>query len=88
MVGGLTAKGHKRIFGNTGGVLEQGSGTMGTSTCQKSSNLKWIDCIILKLILKKFDFLKIMRKIIPNFNNLIQLPSNANKIMSVIELSY
>ena len=75
MVGGLTAKGHKRIFWNTGGVLEQGSVSIGTSTCQKSSNSKWIDCIILKLILKKFDFLKIMRKIIPNFNNLIQLHS-------------
>ena len=75
MVGGLTAKGHKRIFWNTGGVLEQGSGSMGTSTCQKSSNSKWIDCIILKLILKKFDFLKLMSKIISKFNTSIQLHS-------------
>ena len=75
MIGGLPAKGHKRICWNIGGVLEQGSGSLGTSTCQNSSNSKWIDCIILKLILKKFDFFKIMRKIIPNFKNLIQLHS-------------
>ena len=48
---------------------------MGTFSCQKSSNLKWIDCLILKLILKKFDFKKVIRRIIPNFNNLIQLKS-------------
>ena len=73
MAGGLSAKGLKRIFWSAGDVLEHGSGSMGTFSCQKSSNLKWIDCIIFKLILKKFDFEKVMRRIIPNFNNLIQL---------------
>ena len=52
------AKGLKGIFWSAGDVLELGIGSIGTSTCQKSSNLKWIDCIILKLILKKFDVLK------------------------------
>ena len=56
MAGGLSAKGLKRIFWSAGDVLEHGSGSMGTFSCQKSSNLKWIDCIIFKLILKKFDF--------------------------------
>ena len=72
MEGGLTAKRLKRIFWSAGDVRELGSVSMGTFSCQKSSDLKWIDCIILKLILKKFDFLKTMRRIIPHFNNLIQ----------------
>ena len=67
------AKGPKRIFWSTGDVPELGSGSMGMFSGQKSSNLKWIDCSILKLILKKFDILKITRRIIPNFNNSMTL---------------
>ena len=66
------AKRLKRIVWSAGDVLELDSASTGTFSCQKSSDLKWIDCIILKLILKKFDFLKIMRRILPHFNNLIQ----------------
>jgi len=56
--GGLTAKGHR---GQSGLLeifffLEQDSGSMGTFVCQKSSNLKWMRCIIFKLYLKTFDF--------------------------------
>ena len=50
------AKGLKRIFWSAGDVLEHGNGSMHMFSCQKSSNMKWIDCIIFKLILKKFDF--------------------------------
>ena len=56
MEGGLTAKRLKRIVWSAGDVLELDSASTGTFSCQKSSDLKWIDCIILKLILKKFDF--------------------------------
>ena len=50
------AKGLKGIFWSAGHVLELGSVSMSTFSFQKSSNMKWIDCIIFKLILKKFDF--------------------------------
>ena len=67
------AKGLKGIFWSAGHVLELGSVSMSTFSFQKSSNLKWIHCIILKLYLKELYFLKVMRKIIPNFNCLIKL---------------
>ena len=52
------AKGPKRIFWSTGDVPELGSGSMGMFSGQKSSNLKWIDCIIFKLSLKNLIFKK------------------------------
>ena len=57
-VGGLTAKGHRGPSGvpEIFFFLEQDSGSMGTSVCQKPSNLKWMCCIIFKLYLKTFDF--------------------------------
>ena len=58
MAGGLSAKGLKRIFWSAGDVLEHGSGSMGMFSCQKSSILKWIDCIIFKLSLKNLIFKK------------------------------